>query len=76
MFVVGGVLLIAFVFYEKYWATHPMMPLRVLNKTFMCCIAIDVFYFISGNMRSTYYSSWVWVVKDWCVLNLTDRVFC
>jgi hypothetical protein len=29
------------------------------------------FYFVSGNMRSLYYSSWVWVVKDWSLRDWT-----
>ena len=65
MLVVGGVLLLFFVFYEMKWAEHPLMPLRVLNRTFLCCVIIDVFYFLSGNLRSTFFSSWVYVVKDW-----------
>ena len=65
MLIVGGVLLLSFVFYEMKWAEHPLMPLRVLNRTFLCCVIIDVFYFLSGNLRSTFFSSWVYVVKDW-----------
>lgn len=72
MFIFGWALMTTFVLYEKYWAVHPMMPLRVLNRTFLCCVAIDVFYFMSGNMRSTYYSSWTYVVKDWYVINLPN----
>ena len=65
MLVVGGVLLLVFIIYEMKWAEHPLMPLRVLNRTFLCCVIIDVFYFISGNLRSTFFSSWVYVIKDW-----------
>jgi len=69
MLVVGGVLLVFFVIYEMKWAEHPLMPLRVLNRTFLCCVIIDVFYFISGNLRSTFFSSWVYVIKDWSTQN-------
>ena len=65
MLVLGGILLVSFVIYEMKWAEHPLMPLRVLNRTFLCCVVIDVFYFLSGNLRSTFFSSWVYVVKDW-----------
>ena len=65
MLVVGCVLLALFVIYEAKWAEHPLMPLRVLNRTFLCCVAIDVFNFITGNLRSTFFSSWVYVIKDW-----------
>ncbi len=67
MVTVGGVLLIAFTVYEIKFASHPLMPKRVLNRTFVGAVLIDVLYMLSGNMRSTYYSSWVYVIKDWCV---------
>jgi hypothetical protein len=35
MFVVGGILLIAFGAWEFKGASHPIMPRRVLNKTFV-----------------------------------------
>ena len=65
MLVVGCVLLVFFVVYEMKWAEHPLMPRRVLNRTFLCCVIIDVFYFLSGNLRSTFFASWVYVIKDW-----------
>jgi hypothetical protein len=37
----------------------------------MGALIIDVTYMMSGNMRSTYYSSWVYVVKDWSLENWT-----
>ncbi|KAK6966773.1 major facilitator superfamily domain-containing protein [Favolaschia claudopus] len=71
MFVVGGVLFIAYFAWELKWARHPMMPVRVLNKTFLCCVAIDFLWFLSSTMTLTYFSSYVYVVKDWSLDNYT-----
>ncbi|KAJ7073237.1 major facilitator superfamily domain-containing protein [Mycena belliarum] len=71
MFVVGGVLLIAFGFWELKVASHPIMPRRVINKTLICCLVIDFIYFLSGNITLTYFSSYVYVVKDWSLTNYT-----
>lgn len=66
MLVVGAVLIIAFVFYEVFVAPIPLMNARIAkNKVFWLGVIIDVFYFASGTVRSTYYSSYVYVVKDW-----------
>ncbi|PBK61276.1 MFS general substrate transporter [Armillaria solidipes] len=65
MIVVGGILLFAFAAYEKWFARYPLMPARVLNRTFVGAVTVDVLYMLSGNMRSLYYSSWTWVIKDW-----------
>ncbi|KAH8830058.1 MFS general substrate transporter [Flagelloscypha sp. PMI_526] len=71
MLVLGGVFLIAFGLWEWKFAKYPLMPKRVINRTFMGALIIDVTYMMSGNMRSTYYSSWVYVVKDWSLENWT-----
>jgi hypothetical protein len=65
MLVFGGLLLAFFVIYEMKWAKHPLMPLRILNRTFLCCVVIDVSNFLTGNLRLTFFSSWVYVIKDW-----------
>jgi hypothetical protein len=67
MLVIGGILCITFVIWEAKYATHPVMPLRVLNKTFVMCCIIDFMYYFSYYMTGTYYASWVYVVKDWSV---------
>jgi len=40
MFVVGGVLLIAFGLWEWFGTSHPIVPRRILNRTFVCCVII------------------------------------
>ncbi|GAA5921965.1 hypothetical protein JCM6882_005919, partial [Rhodosporidiobolus microsporus] len=57
--------------WEKYGTSHPVCPRRIFNRTFVCCCIVDITYNMSGNIRSTYYSSWVWVVKDWSLRDWT-----
>ncbi|PWN51464.1 MFS general substrate transporter [Violaceomyces palustris] len=66
MLCVGFVLLIGFGIWEKFFARVPMMPKRILtNRTFQMAVTIDIFYFMSGTLRSTYYSSYVYIVTNW-----------
>lgn len=66
MMVIGGVLLIVYVVYELVWCPYPSMPRRIIfNRTFICAVIIDTFYTLAGSLRSTYFSSFVWIVKDW-----------
>ncbi|THU81737.1 MFS general substrate transporter [Dendrothele bispora CBS 962.96] len=72
MMVVGGILLICYVLYEKFIATIPSFPNRMLrNKTFMMAIIIDMMYMVAGFMRSLYFSSYTYIVKEWSVSNWT-----
>ncbi|KAJ7575104.1 major facilitator superfamily domain-containing protein [Mycena floridula] len=71
MFVVGGILMFAFVLWEMYGTSHPMMPRRVINRSFVCSVIIDILYYLSGYLSDTYYWSWVYVVKDWDLKNYT-----
>lgn len=66
MVVVGGVLLIAYFTYNALWAPVPSMPLRVIrNRTFLCAVVIDFIWQFGGMISLLYFSSYVWVVKDW-----------
>ncbi|KAJ7475679.1 major facilitator superfamily domain-containing protein, partial [Mycena latifolia] len=71
MFVVGGILLIAFGFWELKLASHPIMPRRVINKTLVCCIVIDFMYYLSGYVTLTYFSRYRIFVKDWSLKDYT-----
>nr|BAK05769.1 predicted protein [Hordeum vulgare subsp. vulgare] len=62
---VGGILFIACCVWEWKFASHPIMPRRIFNKTFMCCIGIDFNYYFSGYLSDTYWSSWLYVVHDY-----------
>ncbi|WRT69177.1 uncharacterized protein IL334_006161 [Kwoniella shivajii] len=65
MFVIGGILMIAFTVWELKFAKHPIMPKRILNRSLICSCVIDFSYYLSGYIHSTYYLSWVYVVVDW-----------
>ncbi|KAK7045369.1 hypothetical protein VNI00_007618 [Paramarasmius palmivorus] len=72
MMTVGGVILIVYVLYERFVAKYPTSPRRLLtNKTFICAVVIDSFYFIAGMLRSLYLSSYTYVITDWSVANWT-----
>lgn len=67
----GGVLFIAFLVWELKYCQYPLMPLRILNRTFLCCVAIDFLYFFTGYFGGLYLSSFVYVVKDWSTRDYT-----
>ncbi|KAJ7712572.1 hypothetical protein B0H16DRAFT_1743973 [Mycena metata] len=69
--VVGGVLFIGFTIWEILGASHPIMPRRVMNRTFICSILINLMTFLSSTVTLTYLSSYVYVVKDWSLTNYT-----
>ncbi|KAJ7624500.1 major facilitator superfamily domain-containing protein [Roridomyces roridus] len=71
MFVVGGILLISFFVWELKMSEHPIMPKRILNRSFVCSVAIDFMYYLSGDLTLTYFSSYVYVVKDWSLKDYT-----
>ncbi|KZV89449.1 MFS general substrate transporter [Exidia glandulosa HHB12029] len=71
MFAVGGVTLVAFGLWEWFGTAHPILPRRILNKTFCCGVVIDVLYMLSGTMRSTYWGSWSYVVTNWSTYTWT-----
>lgn len=52
MFVVGGVCLLAYAFYEIRYARFPSSPKRLLvNKTFVTACIINFFYMLSSVRR-------------------------
>ncbi|KAL1412987.1 hypothetical protein Q8F55_000736 [Vanrija albida] len=62
MFAVGGVLLLTFVAWERV-AAHPILPRRIMNRTFLTCTAINALYYLATYLSETYYLSWVYVLK-------------
>ncbi|KAL0569960.1 hypothetical protein V5O48_012001 [Marasmius crinis-equi] len=72
MMVVGGVILILFVFFERFVAKQPIVPRRLLlNRTFMCAAGIDLLYMLAGQLRGLYFSSFIYIVEDWSVRDWT-----
>ncbi|WWC85163.1 uncharacterized protein L201_000020 [Kwoniella dendrophila CBS 6074] len=65
LLVVGGILFIATLVWEWKFASHPIMPLRIFNRTFICAVGIDFMYYFSGYLSDAYWSSWLWVSKDY-----------
>lgn len=65
MFVVGGILIIFFFIYEFVWAPFPIVPKRCLNRTLVGSVIIDFFYMLAGMIPLVYFSSFVYIVKDW-----------
>ena len=70
MMTVGGVLFFVFVAWEYYFAANPIMPVRILNRTFVLCVCIDFMYYLVGYLTDVYWSSWVYVVQDYTVRNV------
>lgn len=71
MFVVGGILVLAYVAYEYFFAMFPTAPRRLLkNRTFVTAVIIDFLYLLAGYMQLTYVYSWVYIVTD-----VNDRNF-
>ncbi|WVQ81948.1 hypothetical protein IAT38_004075 [Cryptococcus sp. DSM 104549] len=71
MLVIGGLLFISWCIWDGFYATYPFMPKRVLNRTFLACVFIDIFYFFSSYLTDTYFMSWVYVIVDWSDRNYT-----
>lgn len=72
MLCVGAVLLLSFILWEWKLAPSPMLTKKLLyNRTFLLAVTIDFFYFMGGNMRSLYWSSYVYVVSQWSLVNWT-----
>lgn len=70
MVVCGFMVLLLFIVWDVKWAHFPLLNRRVWhNKTFICAVVIDIFYMVSGNVRSTYYTTWVYVIKPWSNYN-------
>ncbi|KAN0063625.1 Siderophore transporter fer7 [Thecaphora frezii] len=65
MLVCGAVVLVLFATWEARFASHPVMNRRVwCNRTFVLAATIDIFYFMGGSLRSTYYGSYVYIATD------------
>lgn len=66
MFVVGGLCLVFYGFWEIFFAKFPTAPKRLFkNRTFITAIIIDFIYLMAGYMNLTYIYSYVWIVTDY-----------
>ncbi|SPO07364.1 related to major facilitator MirA [Cephalotrichum gorgonifer] len=72
MLVVGFVLLGAFVLFEVYLSPKPLMTRRILNnRTFLAAVTIYTFNQMASATRNTYFSSYVYIIKDWTTYEWT-----
>lgn len=72
MLVVGFVLLIAFVLFEIYLASKPLMTKRILkNRTFLASATIYTFNQMASAVRNTYFSSYIYIIKEWSTYEWT-----
>ncbi|QDS71941.1 hypothetical protein FKW77_000787 [Venturia effusa] len=72
MLVVGFLLLAAFVVFEVYCAPKPLMTKRILrNRTFLASVTIYTFNQMASSVRSTYFSSYIYIIKDWTTYEWT-----
>jgi SIT family siderophore-iron:H+ symporter-like MFS transporter len=63
--VVGIALLIAFVFYERLYAPHPLIPFALLaNRTVIICFIIALLHPIAGRIVSGYYFTFLLVAAE------------
>lgn len=72
MLVVGFVLLGGFVAFEVYVAPKPLMTKRILkNRTFLAAGTIYTFSQMASATRNTYFSSYVYIIKEWTTYQWT-----
>lgn len=72
MVVVGFVLLIGFVLFEVYFASKPLMTKNILqNRTFIAAAVIYTFNQTASSVRNTYFSSYIYVIKEWSTYEWT-----
>ncbi|RVX70626.1 hypothetical protein B0A52_05278 [Exophiala mesophila] len=72
MLVIGFVLLLGFVLFEIYLAPKPLMTQRILkNRTFLAAVTIYTFNQTASATRNTYFSSYIYVIKQWSTYEWT-----
>lgn len=74
MIVIGFILLIGFVLYEAFLAPKPIITKRILkNKAFLAAVMVDIFNQMASGTRNIYFSSYIYIIKDWS--NYTWTIF-
>ena len=72
MIVIGFVLLVAFILFEAYVAPKPLMTKRILNnRAFIAAVIVYTFNQTASAVRNTYFSSYIYIIKDWTVYEWT-----
>lgn len=66
MLVIGFVILGLFVLFETLIAPKPIMTKRIMvNKAFLAALIVDVFNQMASATRNNYFSSYIYIIKDW-----------
>lgn len=69
---VGFALLIGFVLFEMYLSPKPLMTKRIMNnRTFLAAVTIYTFNQMSSSVRNTYFSSYIYIIKEWSTYEWT-----
>lgn len=83
MLVVGFVILGLFAAFEVWVAPKPVMSSRMFrNRAFICALITDTFSQTASATRNNYFSSYLYVTKDWSnyvwtiFLGITTLVLC
>ncbi|KAK0103836.1 hypothetical protein ONS96_004946 [Cadophora gregata f. sp. sojae] len=72
MLVVGFFMLFVFGLFEIYLAPKPLMTKRILkNRTFIAAVTIYTFNQTASAVRNTYFSSYIYIIKDWTTYQWT-----
>ena len=72
MEVVGFVVLILFIAYEIWVAPEPIMARRIIkNKVFLVALGSNLFDQLTTAIGKNYFSSYIYVIKDWPNYNWT-----
>ncbi|KID93553.1 Major facilitator superfamily domain, general substrate transporter, partial [Metarhizium majus ARSEF 297] len=72
MLVMGFVCLIIFMLFEVFLAPKPIMTKRILkNRAFIAGVIIHTFNQMASSVRNTYFSSYIFIIKDWTVYQWT-----
>lgn len=66
MIVIGFVLVFVFILFEKFVSPRPIMSKHIIqNRTFLAAAFIYAFNQMSSSVRNTYFSSYVYIIKQW-----------
>lgn len=72
MLVVGGVTIIAFGFYERFYAPHPLLPIKLLrNKTVIGVLLLALIHPMCGRIANGYFYTFLLVAGERSVKTAT-----
>ncbi|GJN91562.1 hypothetical protein Rhopal_004585-T1 [Rhodotorula paludigena] len=69
---VGGILVFAFVAWEKFGARHPLIPFDLIrNRTVLVCFFIALLHPCAGGVIGSYFRTYLQVAQDQTTLSAT-----